>query len=87
MAILIDGKIVSDKERKKKPKAGRKTTQLDIIGKDVRFLDGVELYEWVVVKDNDEEHYIVEAFNKNIHKHWELQSCIVPKKDIRLFEK
>lgn len=83
MAILVDGKIVSDKERKKKPKVGRKTTQLNIIGKSVWFLDGVELYEGNIIKDNDEEHYLVEAVNKNIHKNGEAQTCIVPKKDIR----
>jgi len=84
MAVKINGKLVSDKERKQleKTKVSFKKTKDDIWRK-VWFLNGLELYEGVIKKEIDNGHYVVEARNKNIHKNGELQACIIPKRDVR----
>ena len=82
MAIQINGQIFSDKERKKvsKPKAAKVKSQ---VGKRIWFLDDLDLYEGIITEDRDDWFYLTSVTNQNIHKGWEKQTSLIPKRDVR----
>ena len=83
MAIQINGQIFSDKERKKENKAKLPTRGKTQVGKRIWFLDDLDLYEGIITEDRDDWFYLTSVTNQNIHKNWEQQTSLMPKKDIR----
>lgn len=85
MAIKLDWKIISDKERKKalKPK---KEIKDRFLWKTVWFLYWWDWYQWKVVEKVDGEHYLVDATCCNIHKDGEAQQSIQPTSKLTLVD-
>jgi len=77
--------IISEKQRKANLKPTKKNGINSNVWQKVWFLYDLDLYEGVITWEPDDEHYMVEATNKNIHTHNEKQTSIQPRNNCRFY--
>jgi len=63
MAVLIDWKLVSERDRKRKLKPKKVTSARSNVWKIVWWIYKLELFEWKIIKEN-ENSYIINARNR-----------------------
>lgn len=70
MAILVDWKVLSEKDRKKQPSLLKEKNKKSVIWKEIYFLwdrsENFSCYEWIILEEFDLE-YKVEVVCKNIY--------------------